>query len=138
MKSPKSVIAKLKQTISTILTINVRFDEIRINQGIVLSALNENKKSKSLKDYEFKIFSQWGEDGILQYLTKAIEIQNKTFIEFGVEDFFESNCRFLLMKDNWNGFVIDGSSTNIDRLKNHIFIGSIILLRLMPLLPRKI
>lgn len=121
MKSLKAVIAKLKRIISTILTINVTLDEIRINQGMVLSALNENKKSKNLKDYEFKIFSQWGEDGIVQYLTKAIDIKNKTFIEFGVEDFFESNCRFLLMKDNWNGFVIDGSSSNIERLKKSYF-----------------
>lgn len=121
MKSLKSVIAKLRRAISIILKINVILDEIRINQGIVLSALNENKKSQNLRDYEFKIFSQWGEDGILQYLTKAVEIKNKTFIEFGVEDFFESNCRFLLMKDNWRGFVIDGSSTNIDRLKKSYF-----------------
>lgn len=121
MKSPKSIIAKLRQIISTILKINERFDEIKINQGIVLSGLNENKKSKSLKDHEFKIFSQWGEDGIVQHLTKTIEIKNKTFIEFGVEDFFQSNCRFLLMKDNWNGFVIDGSPTNIERLKKSYF-----------------
>lgn len=50
-----------------------------------------------------------------------IEIKNKTFIEFGVEDFLESNCRYLLMKDDWSGFVIDGSSRNIDRLKKSYF-----------------
>ena len=50
-----------------------------------------------------------------------IEIKNKTFIEFGVEDFFESNCRFLLQKDNWSGFVIDGSSRKIQRLKASYF-----------------
>lgn len=128
MKSPKSVIAKLRQTISNISNIDERFDEVRIridevktNQGIILSVLNENKKSKNLKDYEFKIFSQWGEDGIIQHLTKTIEIRTKTFIEFGVEDFFESNCRFLLMKDNWSGFVIDSSSANIERLKQSYF-----------------
>lgn len=38
-------------------------------------------------------------------------------MEFGVEDFSESNCRFLMMKDDWRGFVIDGSSSNIDRLR---------------------
>ena len=117
----KKAIARLKQALSTIASINQRFDEIKINQGIILSSLNDGKSTKKLKDYEFKVFSQWGEDGIIQHLTKSIEIKNKTFIEFGVEDFFESNCRFLLMKDDWKGFVIDGSTSNIQRLKNSYF-----------------
>jgi hypothetical protein len=125
MKSPKSIISRLKQTISTIVRateqFHERFDQIKILHGIALSLLNENKKSRQIRDYEFQVFSQWGEDGIIQHLTKAIEIKNRTFIEFGVEDFSESNCRFLLMKDNWSGFVIDGSSKNIERLKRSYF-----------------
>ncbi len=117
----KNKLIKIRQLFSTISNINQRFDEIKINQGLILSKLNENKYSNDIRDYEYKIFSQWGEDGIIQHLTKLIEIKNKTFIEFGVEDFFESNCRFLLMKDDWKGFVIDGSSQNIQRLKNSYF-----------------
>ncbi|MDA8860556.1 hypothetical protein N9I36_01195 [Planktomarina temperata] len=66
-------------------------------------------------------FSQWGEDGIIQFLIKEIKIENKTFIEFGVQDFFESNCRYLLCASDWQGFVIDGSNDNIQRLKNSYF-----------------
>lgn len=62
-----------------------------------------------------------GGDDIIQYLIRSVEIKNKTFIEFGVEDFFESNCRFLMTKDNWNGFVIDGSEKNIRRTRNAYF-----------------
>jgi hypothetical protein len=51
----------------------------------------------------------------------CIEIKHKPFIEFGVQDFFESNCRFLLMKDNWIGFVIDSSPNNIERLIHSYF-----------------
>lgn len=117
----KKTIHKLKLAFFTLSKINERFDEVKINQGLILSSLNEAKKTKNLNEYEFKVFSQWGEDGIIQHLTKSIEITNKTFIEFGVEDFFESNCRFLLMKDDWKGFVIDGSKSNIHRLKNSYF-----------------
>ncbi len=117
----KKTIIKLKQALFTISKINERFDEVKINQGIILSLLNESLITSNIRDYEFKIFSQWGEDGIIQHLIKSIEIKNKTFIEFGVEDFFESNCRFLLMKDDWKGFVIDGSKSNIQRLKNSYF-----------------
>ena len=101
--------------------INRMLDEIKINQGIILTKFNKQKKSKNIRDFEFKVFSQWGEDGIIQYLISLLEIKNKTFIEFGVEDFFESNCRFLLMKDDWRGFVIDGSAKNIERLKSSYF-----------------
>lgn len=112
---------KLLRSISSLLKLDRNLDEIKINQGLILSELNRKKHTSALLDYEFKVFSQWGEDGILQYLTQNVEIRNKTFIEFGVEDFFESNCRFLLMKDIWQGFVIDGSSRNIDRLKTSYF-----------------
>lgn len=117
----KRIIVRLKQLLITIANLNQHIDEIRINQGVILSSLNEGKKSRSLKNYEFKVFSQWGEDGIIQHLTQSIEIKNKSFIEFGVEDFHESNCRFLMMKDNWAGFVMDGSPKNIQRLKQSYF-----------------
>ena len=91
---------------------------ILINQGKILSSLNSQKKNTRLSDYEWKIFSQWGEDGIIDFLVSEVSITNNTFIEFGVENFSESNCRYLLMKSDWNGFVVDGSKKNIDKLKS--------------------
>lgn len=83
-----------------------------------LSNCNRNKKLNSLAEVEFQVFSQFGEDGIIQWLIHNVNISNKTFIEFGVEDYTEANTRFLLMNDNWSGFVIDGSEKNIQHLKN--------------------
>jgi hypothetical protein len=121
MKSPKTVMNEFKGSFFDIGRLNERIDDIKINQGVILSTLNERRNSTRLADYEFKVFSQWGEDGIVQYLSRAIEIRHKTFIEFGVESFAEANCRFLLMKDNWSGYVVDGSSSNIAKLKNSYF-----------------
>ncbi len=73
---------------------------------------------KTLKEVEFKVFSQFGDDGIIQWLVHNIEIPNKTFIEFGVEDYRESNTRFLMMNDNWSGFVMDSSRENISKIVN--------------------
>jgi hypothetical protein len=72
----------------------------------------------TFNDFEFKIFSQWGDDGLIQYLIKNVRIENKIFVEFGVDDFSESNTRFLMMNNNWKGFVMDGSEENMARLKN--------------------
>ena len=86
--------------------------------GKLLSNQQNLINSKSINDYEFKIFSQCGDDGIIQYLIKNLMIENKYFIELGVGDFLESNCRFLMMNDNWTGFVIDESIEDIEKLKS--------------------
>jgi hypothetical protein len=66
---------------------------------------------------EFRVFSQWGEDGIIQYLLAHVPIERKVFVEFGVENYTESNTRFLLIHDHWAGLVIDGSVENIDYIR---------------------
>ena len=78
----------------------------------------ENRKSRNLHENEFKVFSQWGEDGIIQFLLRHITIQERIFIEFGVGDYTESNTRFLLKQDNWKGLLIDGSATNTSKIRS--------------------
>jgi hypothetical protein len=86
--------------------------------GALLSKQQLLLSSTNLNDYEFKIFSQFGDDGIIQYLIKNVFIKNNTFIEFGVENYLESNTRFLLMNNNWKGFVMDGSYKAINELRS--------------------
>ena len=76
-----------------------------------------DKKISSIEEAEFQVYSQFGEDGIIQWLIHNVDIKNKTFIEFGVEDYTESNTRFLLMNNNWTGLVMDGSENSINCLK---------------------
>ena len=85
--------------------------------GRVLSNQVKAMERPSLRDVEFKIYSQWGMDGILQYLTNALPLENKVFVEFGVEDYREANTRFLLENDNWSGLVMDGDEENIREIK---------------------
>jgi len=67
----------------------------------------------SLHEVEFSCFSQFGDDGIIQWLLRQLDFPYPTFIEFGVGNYRESNTRFLLMNDNWSGYVMDGSSQNV-------------------------
>jgi hypothetical protein len=78
-------------------------------------------QAKSIKEAEFKVFSQFGDDGIIQYLISWVKPRVDTFVEFGVEDYEEANTRFLLMNNNWKGLIIDGSSTFINHIKNSTF-----------------
>lgn len=85
--------------------------------GKLLSNQQKQIDSDNIQDYEFKIFSQAGEDGIIQFLVNHVEIKNKIFIEFGVEDYVESNTRFLMMNNNWSGLVMDGAEANIKKIQ---------------------
>jgi hypothetical protein len=67
-----------------------------------------------LGDAEFRIFSQFGEDGIIQHLISRVPIENETFVEFGVADYRESNTRFLVCNDNWRGLIMDGGTAHVD------------------------
>lgn len=86
-------------------------------QSLLLAQTNRSKeKIKELSDVEFSGFSQWGEDGIIDWLIEKLPEVPKTFIEFGVEDYKECNTRMLLHLRNWRGIVFDGSSKNISSI----------------------
>ena len=91
---------------------------LKFQNGEIINELSKLNKSNNISDHEFKVYSQWGEDGIINYFIKNLNIKNKFFIEFGVEDYTEANTRFLLKKFNWEGLVIDSSEKNIERIKS--------------------
>jgi hypothetical protein len=92
---------------------------LMLNGQSACRLLPRNTPVDSLADVEFRVFSQWGEDGIVEWLAAHIPIASKRFVEFGVESFREANCRFLLMNRGWRGMVMDGSEDNMRALKAH-------------------
>ena len=114
----------IKRKILTFLNIRnlkEKQKDILINQGKILSKINLNETYKDINDYEFKIFSQFGEDGIIQHIVNNIKIENKSFVEFGVENYTEANTKFLLESNNWKGLILDSSKEFIQNIKNESF-----------------
>jgi len=95
-----------------------QINKIKINQSINLANSIHTKSLKDINEFNFSIFSQFNEDAIIQFLVKNLNIKNKTFVEFGVENYEEANTRLLLEKDNWQGLIIDCSEENIKHIKN--------------------
>ncbi|MGV3561021.1 hypothetical protein [Larkinella arboricola] len=91
----------------------------RVLLGKLLSL--QQQEVHSLQDAEYKVFSQYGDDGIIQYLIKKAVIRSQSFVEFGVETYVEANTRFLLINNNWKGLVMDGSQQNIDYIQSDPF-----------------
>jgi hypothetical protein len=81
--------------------------------GAVHARLLRLTPPRSLEDAEFRVFSQYGEDGIIQHLVHRVPIVDERFVEFGVDDYRESNTRFLLVNDNWSGLVLDAGTAHV-------------------------
>lgn len=98
--------------------IDRQMDDIRVAIGhLEVRLLRQLEGPRSLREVEFKVFSQWGEDGIIQYLIRAVETPGTTFVEIGVGDYRESNTRFLAVNDNWRGLIIDSGTAHKDFLR---------------------
>lgn len=112
------LIKKVKSYLSLIQSIIERLDKLQISLGRIESRQLECLASNVLSKNEFQVYSQWGEDGVIQFLLRHVAVKTKIFVEFGVQNYLESNTRFLLVNNNWAGLVIDGSEDNIRYIKN--------------------
>ena len=113
----RNIFQKLREFPFDLASSKSRHEKLMLLNGRILCAKNRDREAiETLAEAEFSIFSQWGDDGIIQWLLRHIDFPNHTFIEFGVEDYRESNTRFLMMNNNWSGLVMDGSKRNINRI----------------------
>ena len=67
---------------------------------------------------ELKVFSQFGEDGIIAEIFRRIGVTNRYFVEFGSADGMENNSVYLL-RQGWSGLWLDGSDSAIARARAH-------------------
>lgn len=63
--------------------------------------------ASDIQQVECKVFSQHGEDGIINFLLVRLRIIKPNFIEIGVGDYTESNTRFLYDRFYPKGIIID-------------------------------
>ena len=69
-----------------------------------------------LEDAEVKIFSQNGEDGIIDFIVQKLRLRKPTFVEIGVGDYSEANTRFIYETYYSQGLIID----SIKNFKNKV------------------
>lgn len=106
-------IIEIKTDLSIIKTVNI--------EQFISFELNTNeryKNKKRLNHYEMKIYSQFGEDGIIQEILKRTGSKNKTFVEIGSSDGMENNTTNLLTK-GWKGLWIDGDKNLCNTARNN-------------------
>lgn len=87
-----------------------------IGTSHILNMRKNYNSIKNLSEIDFKVFSQNGEDGILDYLLFSLKVEKPKFIEIGVGDYSESNTRFLFERTSCEGLIID----IIDNFENKV------------------
>ena len=97
-------------------------DRIIFCIGKVQISLNRNKyeEVEDLIETEVKIFSQNGEDGIIDYLVHKLKVDKKNFIEIGVGNYRESNTRFLYNRYHPKGLIIDYIDDMKKKVTKHV------------------
>ena len=68
---------------------------------------------EKLRQREFSLYSQNGEDGVVLFIFSQIGMTNKSLVEFGVETGQECIAANPLVNFGWNGLLMDGSSKNM-------------------------
>ena len=113
-----SHVEPLRRRLNQLNDMTRRLDDLQMAVGRIEQRLTlpEALPVSPLHRYEFKVYSQWGEDGIIQYLIHTVSIPKPVFVEFGVQDYREANTRYLLQHDNWTGLIIDASKESIDAI----------------------
>ena len=94
------LLKKLRSNISRII-LNL------IGKNLIYKSKLVRKNFNTLEDAEFKIYSQNGEDGIINFIVESLNIKKPNFVELGVGDYSECNTRFLYEVYYSRGLVID-------------------------------
>ena len=89
----------------------------RMQRALGRIEARQTRDAESMANAELQVFSQWGEDGLLQWLLERVPVEDKRFVEFGVESYKEANTRFLLTDFGWAGLVMDGSDEQIEQVR---------------------
>lgn len=89
-----------------------------ITGGVCWDLLTEErfKNPLALERYGYKVYSQNDEDGIIQEIFRRIGVENKIFVEFGVQDGLESNGHYLL-HCGWSGLWIESDPNAVTQIK---------------------
>lgn len=78
-----------------LLTTQRDFLAARIGEAALAAHRGARAAYKDLWDAEVQVYSQWGEDGIIEFLCDCLDIARPRAVEFGAGNFVECNTRFL-------------------------------------------
>lgn len=111
-----------KLALRHVLTVGTQqeLNAVKIQLGENQISLNNHLKTtrKHLWEYEVKVFSQWGEDGIISFLLHRLGIVKPNVLEIGAGNFTECNSRFIVESFHANAYLVDGRDDLVSSVFN--------------------
>jgi len=124
----KKFLRKLKQYLSRDVEEKLAEIQFAVGQNGIHLLRSLSNVVSSLWDVDYKVFSQWGEDGILDFLCHKLDISKPKVLEIGAGNFEECNSRFLVEMRNASAYLVDArkdlvNSKFVRRMswKTHLF-----------------
>lgn len=125
----RCILAFIQKIFTLILPQNgTAIDKDNVMHLLNLAQRNSISKVENLWDIGFKVYSQWEEDGILNFLCDKLELLKPRILEFGSGNFEECNSRFLAEFRNSPVVVVDARDdliSSIEKLtinwKTHVY-----------------
>ena len=99
--------------------IAARLDRLQQAVGRLEARQLATMDADDLHANEFQVYSQWGEDGILQHLIRRVPIERRLFVEIGVETYVEANTRFLAEHNNWAGLLLEADAVQVAAIRSN-------------------
>jgi len=112
---PLSRVARLARRVTRPPEIN-GLRQLREAVGRIEARQVDSLPMRTLRDREFTVYSQAGEDGILHWLLTAVPVSRKVFVEFGVGNYQEANTRLLALSEHWSGLVMDSDPVSVNQI----------------------
>jgi len=88
----------------------------------VYSAIHElimrhGGEASGLTAFEYRVFSQNGEDGVIAEIFRRIGTTNRFFVEFGIGDGWQGNSVFLGDVLDWTGLFAEPDTKSYERIR---------------------
>ncbi|OJU13042.1 MAG: hypothetical protein BGN85_06745 [Alphaproteobacteria bacterium 64-11] len=116
----RKILSRLTIYLRALLMVGRTINEAKmLTAKLLVDAMRQRGVIADIKETEFKVFSQFGEDGIIQYLVHRAQItpEERVLVEFGSDFYGEANTRFLVMQDYWRALLMDGSEKSIATIR---------------------
>ena len=114
--NPKRFLANKIHSYINLVTAKSRFGS---GQSAIMASRLNYSNLVDLWDAEVKVYSQWGEDGIIDYLCESLRISKPKILEIGAGDFTECNSRFACEFRNASVFAVDGRPELKENVSSH-------------------
>jgi len=91
---------------------------ISLMGALTTASCERPREALDLGLYERSVFSQSGEDGVIQRLFESIEPTRRFAVEFGCSDGVTgSNVRNLIVNHGWSGLLMDGDADAVRKAR---------------------